>query len=369
MRASLPAPWHTGPDHLRYAQCWEDADILLTALQIKAGDCCLSIASAGDNSLALLIADPAQVVAIDLTPSQLHALALRVAAYRNLQHPELLELIGSRPSTRRLALLQRCLPDLIPEAQDYWRQQAPAVARWGVGGVGRFERYFRLFRQFVLPLAHRNATVQALLQPRTPAERRHFYQTRWQNWRWRLLMRLFFSQSVMARLGRDPAFFTYAEGSMAEQVARRTAHALQTLDPAQNPYLHWILTGQHGATLPLALRPEHFATIRARLDRVSWHLLAAEATGTLGLRFDAFNLSDIFEYLAPETHAVLYGHLLACANPGARLAYWNMRVLRAAPAHLEHQVRRDLARAETLHAQDRAFFYRRLVLETVLPAR
>jgi S-adenosylmethionine-diacylglycerol 3-amino-3-carboxypropyl transferase len=31
-------------DLIRYAQCWEDADILLEALDIQAGDTCLSIA-------------------------------------------------------------------------------------------------------------------------------------------------------------------------------------------------------------------------------------------------------------------------------------------------------------------------------------
>ena len=37
-------------DLVRYANCWEDADILLEALAVKQGDRCLSIASAGDNS-------------------------------------------------------------------------------------------------------------------------------------------------------------------------------------------------------------------------------------------------------------------------------------------------------------------------------
>ena len=42
-------------DRIRYAQCWEDADVLLDALQVEPGDTCLSIASAGDNTLALAV--------------------------------------------------------------------------------------------------------------------------------------------------------------------------------------------------------------------------------------------------------------------------------------------------------------------------
>src|ERR1043166_5826818 len=44
---------------IRYAQCWEDADILVEGLDVRPGDVCLSIASAGANSLALLTPGPA----------------------------------------------------------------------------------------------------------------------------------------------------------------------------------------------------------------------------------------------------------------------------------------------------------------------
>jgi len=66
---------------LRYAQCWEDADILLEALNVQAGAVCISIASAGDNTLSLLTQNPGRVIALDLSPTQLACLELRVAAY------------------------------------------------------------------------------------------------------------------------------------------------------------------------------------------------------------------------------------------------------------------------------------------------
>jgi S-adenosylmethionine-diacylglycerol 3-amino-3-carboxypropyl transferase len=69
---------------IRYAQCWEDADILLQALDVQAGHHCLSIASAGDNTLALLSHGPERVVAIDYNPSQIACLELRVGAYQGV---------------------------------------------------------------------------------------------------------------------------------------------------------------------------------------------------------------------------------------------------------------------------------------------
>ncbi|MCP4042805.1 MAG: DUF3419 family protein, partial [Gammaproteobacteria bacterium] len=71
---------------IRYAQCWEDADILIQGLDIQPGDTCLSIASAGDNALAMLARNPQRVIALDLNPAQTACLELRVAAYRELQH-------------------------------------------------------------------------------------------------------------------------------------------------------------------------------------------------------------------------------------------------------------------------------------------
>ena len=52
-------------EKIRYAQCWEDADVLLGGLNIQQGDVCISIASAGDNSLAMLSKNPGKVVALD----------------------------------------------------------------------------------------------------------------------------------------------------------------------------------------------------------------------------------------------------------------------------------------------------------------
>src|SRR5215470_4648547 len=85
-------------DGIRYAQLWEDADVLLAALGEQRGKQLVSICSAGDNALAMLTLDPARVVAVDMSAAQIECLKIRVAAYRALDHGELLELFGSRTS-------------------------------------------------------------------------------------------------------------------------------------------------------------------------------------------------------------------------------------------------------------------------------
>src|SRR5690349_18329848 len=112
---------------IRYAQCWEDADILIDALNLKPGFRALSISSAGDNSLALLAHDPERVIAVDLSDAQLYCLELRVAAYRRLTHPELLELIGSRISNQRAELYLQCRPELSADARAFWDARPEAI--------------------------------------------------------------------------------------------------------------------------------------------------------------------------------------------------------------------------------------------------
>jgi S-adenosylmethionine-diacylglycerol 3-amino-3-carboxypropyl transferase len=349
---------------IRYAQCWEDADVLLEGLAIQPGDVCLAIASAGDNSLAMLTRHPARVIALDLSPAQLACLDLRVAAYRTLHHHELLELIGSRPGRDRPALYRRCRPLLSPDARAFWDARPHLVAH-GIGGAGKFERYFCLFRNLALPLVHPRSRVHRLLRGGTLPQRHEFYERQWDTRRWRWLFQVFFSRTVMGRLGRDPSFFSYVEGSVADRILERTRHALTALNPAENPYLRWILTGRHGKALPCALRPENFDTIRANIDRLEWRAVALEdfLDQQEWHSIDRYNLSDLFEYVSEENYHRLLQKVVACGRRGGRLAYWNMLVPRGRPPSMATQLRPLSELAERLHHQDRAFFYSRLVVE------
>lgn len=363
---STEATEHARFDLIRYAQCWEDAAVLLEGLDIQPGDRCLSIASAGDNALAMLTADPSIVYAVDLSAAQLACVRLRIAMYRNLRHDELLGLIGSRRATpeQRRRLYDRCRVDIDEATRRFWDARPGDIAA-GVGEAGKFERYFRLFRRWVLPLVHRRRATAALLTHREPDERRRFYDHRWDTLRWRLMFRLFFSRFVMGRLGRDPAFFRYVDGSVADRILARAEHALATLDPSANPYLHWILTGTHGDTLPVALRPEHFDTIRDRCDRIVCEQRSIESFLDDAQRppIDRYNLSDIFEYMSDENTASIFGRIANRSPPGARVLYWNMLAPRCSPPTLAQRFESLDDVSESLHAADQAFFYSRLIVE------
>ena len=350
---------------VRYANCWEDAALLIGALRPAPGMRLLSIASAGDNSLSL-VASGADVVAADLNPAQLACAELRLEAIRIMSHPEFLRFAGIQPSDDRLARYQSFRSALTAPSQAFWDAQRDALER-GFIHAGKFERYFHYFRKRVMPLIHRSDTVSALLHPRSAEARRDFYRTVWDNRRWHLLFRLFFSRFVMGRLGRDPSFFRHVEGCVSSRILERTRYALSELDTSANPYLAYILTGNFGCALPHYLEPGTYASIQRNIDRLTLCHGAvdavAEACGTEA--FDGYNLSDIFEYLSPKQCEGVYGRLLKSARHRARLAYWNMLVPRRCPAAHAGRVTALDEEAHPLFSRDRAFFYSRFVLEEV----
>lgn len=358
-------------DRIRYAQCWEDPALLERGLRIGPDDDVLSVLSGGCNTLALALLGPRSVTAVDVSQPQIAVMALKMAGIRVLEHAEFLELVGARPSPRRAELYGRVRHELDDESARYWDAHGQ-VLEGGLLAAGKFEGYFRLFRERVLPLIHRRRTIERLLSLGTLEEQRDFYATEWDTRLWRGVFRIFFGRRVMGWLGRDPSFFQFVEeGSVGEAILGRARHGLTEVPIRDNPYLEFILTGRYAdpeRSQPY-LTEAGFAALKGGLiDRVRvehgdlWAFLAEQPEGS----FSAFNLSDVFEYVSEEVYREALLALLRVARPGARLAYWNMMAPRSRPASLAGRLEPDAELAASLFAGDRAFFYGAFVLERVI---
>jgi S-adenosylmethionine-diacylglycerol 3-amino-3-carboxypropyl transferase len=355
----------TSFDFIRYANVWEDVDLLCAGLKPAEGKRILSIASGGDNAFALA-GEGAEVVAADLNPSQLACLELKRAAFRNLDYEAVLAFFGIHESGERADTYQGLRSALSEAARAFWDSQPEAIAT-GFIHAGKFERYFTTFRKKVLPWIHSRKHIDRLMEEKSQAEREDYYANTWNTWRWRKLFQVFFSRFVMGRMGRDPEFFKYVEGSVAERILTRAEYALTVLPTHQNPFLDYILTGNYRHALPRYLRPEMFEKVRAGMDRITTFLgpiqEAAAQHGEGG--FDGYNLSDLFEYLDEPLCETIYGTLLDHANPGARLAYWNMLVPRSCPEAFADRVTFQEAESAELFAKDLAFFYSAFKIDEV----
>lgn len=350
-------------DIIRYASCWEDADVLIKALNVKEGGAYLSIASAGDNSLSLLSKSPSLVLAIDINPVQLACVEIRKIAFQKLSYDELLVFLGVNEGNHRSELYKRLAGDLSQEAKSFWNQNLDLINK-GIIHVGKFENYFGLFRNRILPLIHGRKEVERLLSIHDVAERTAFYKTVWNTLRWKLLFKIFFSRRMMGKLGRDPEFFKYVEADVASRIFKRAEYALTVLPTDANPYLEYILTGNFKNALPFYLRRENFDAIRNNIERLiifKGSLREALQRGQQS-RFDGFNLSDIFEYMSNNQYEEEMGNILNHTNPGGRLVYWNMLADRKQINSLETKIRFLDREAAELFKQDKAFFYKSLIV-------
>ena len=354
--------------HLSYSQCWEDPAVLVAGLRLGEGDDVLSICSAGDNSFALAIAGARSVTAIDLSAPQVALAELKLAAIRSLPPEGVYTLLGLNAPGRRVFSYHQLRGQLTAPAQAFWADNEELL-RLGVLGQGKFERYLGLFRTKIMPLVHRKRTIQALLRQSDPAQQREFFDRRWNTYRWRGMLRAFFSRPVMARSGRSPAHFKYVEGAVSQLFQRRAEHVLTDIPIASNPFVQWMLSGTFPdrATLPPYLTPAGQQALRAAADRIT--MLHADLETFLSDcapgSFSAFNYSNLFEYLSPAQHERILRLTVRAARPGARILYWNLLVPRSRPASMAAVLERDPERAARLLAGDRAFVYGGLQIETV----
>jgi len=353
-------------DQLRYSNVWEDhlcLDGAARTLETPMG-AALSIGSAGDNALSLLLFNPQRLVILDLSPAQMALVELKMAAIRRLAFGEYLHLFGYKPAEvrgdGRSALLDRLLPHLPENARDFWHARRSLVNE-GLVDAGRLDGYFKKFRDLVTSQVWRAETFAAMVHAPDIEEQARL-------WRagdlklLKLAVSEFFSKSSLSREGRHSSQFQYVnQEDIGPIFLQKFSRLIETQLIAENPYMYRFLTGhvflgRHA--IPL-LRETDFATIRSRLDAVETVCMDVESyLSRSAERFDFMNLSDVFEYLSELEAERLFRLLAARMTPGGRLAYWTLLVERrpAAGLHIHEEV------SARLTESDRTWFYSRFLV-------
>lgn len=348
---------------LLYSTVWEDDVVLTQGLAITPDDHVLSVTSAGDNVLALVLAGARKVTAIDLNVGQLSLLELKLRAIEALAHAEFLALLGETDTHDRLALYERVRPALSAHAQAYWDGER-AVLTTGITQSGKLERYFATFAREHLPRVLGPEGVRALIAGEhaalTPQVREEL----------RALFRWYFGREHMAKEGRSQAQLAHVEE--ADQGTVFFARMWELLERGlgtNNPYLERFLTGsaRHSESTTY-LRAEHYATLRERVGRIELihDELGAVLDGHAPHTFTKANLSDLFEYLDERHTEALFTKLADRLRPHGRLAYWTLLVDRRPSEALA--ARLPLApESGALKRKDRVFFYGAFRVHTVQP--
>lgn len=348
---------------IRYANCWEDADVLVKALRVHQGARVVSIASAGDNSFSLLMNCPDLVVAVDVSKPQLYLVELKKLAILRLSREEYLAFAGfTNSSVKRMDVYCSLQKDLSQEAAEYWNKHYKKIEK-GIIHFGKFEKYFRIFSRFVLPLCHSKKNISKLTETKTLEEQKEFYEKKWNNRRWKFLIRIFFGKVLMGKLGRDPKFLKHVNLSVGEYIYQSTGKHLSGLLVQDNCYDEYILTGNFNENLPHYVRVENYDKIKSNIHKLEiMEGLIEDACKKYG-HFTHFNLSNIFEYMDENTFRQVAEQILGAAEKGALFVYWNLMVDRRFSSLLNEHIEPLITMSEKLNSEDKCFFYKCIIID------
>lgn len=340
-----------------YSACNEDTASEIEALE-PAGKRILCITASGSRAFDLLLADPAEVVAIDENPAQTALAELFAAAYVHCDYKEFCGLLGLQETSARCELVDTLLPHLSDTSQAFW-QLNRAVARNGLLYCGRWEEFMRKFMRWAGQ--RRRLLAKRLLDCKAVEEQWSLWQREWDDWQWRMFLRILAWRPMWRWVLREPGIaFVPQSFDMTAYARMRFDHAARNLHLRKLPFAWLLLNGAyHPQILPPYLTEAGHATIRDRIGRLKLRTaslqetVAADGSGT----FDGVSLSDYSSYCDLAEQKKVWHNLARRMAPGARVCERKFFNKSGTEVPSKAGFKRIEGLEERLNARDGAWFY------------
>ncbi|OYW54023.1 MAG: S-adenosylmethionine--diacylglycerol 3-amino-3-carboxypropyl transferase [Hyphomicrobium sp. 32-62-53] len=320
---------------LVYPQIWEDPVVDLEALRIESGHRVITIASGGCNALSYLVADPAEIIAVDLNASHAALNRLKNAALRHLpDYDSFYAFLGAADKKSNVELFDTHISDRLDDATRTFWNSRDVTGRRNVERFARgFYRYGLLGRfiaagHFAAKLYGRDPRI--MLKATSLEEQREIYA--------RELKPLFEKRAVRAilnlrsslfGLGIPPAQYDALSGGrpMHEVVEERLARLACGFDLKDN-YFAWQAFNRGYAPdekgpLPIYLQPENYEAIRARASRIQMRNISytEQLRALPAQHLDRYVLLDAQDWMNDAVLTELWTEITRTARPGARVIF------------------------------------------------
>ncbi len=340
---------------------WEDPESDVRAIGMKPGQSLLTITSGGCNTLSFLLHDPEKIYAVDINPAQTWLMEFKIACFKNLDHDEVISLLGLREYDDRINLFSKIQHDLSDEANAFWNSNIKLI-RKGILNNGKFEGFVKIAGK-ILSILQGKKKIQKLLSLQTLSEQKRFYFDRWDNKRWRMIFSLMFTKKRLAKKGLVAEYFHFDDGaqSFSESFYNRAKKALCDIPIESNYFLSIYLTGKYinETEIPLYLQPGNYEHIKRNIDRIK--LITADTKYWLQSMppaiIDGFCLSNICELMNEEDTKKLFTEVLRTATPGAKICFRNLMIPREVPEELQNVIAKNESLSADILAKDRSFVY------------
>lgn len=319
---------------LVYPQIWEDPVVDLEAMEIEPLHHVVTIASGGCNVMSYLTANPARIIAVDLSPAHVALLRLKIAAARHLPTwEEFYQFFGNASTTANIRLYDEYLKvHLDAQTRAYWERrtlfgQRLSAFKTGLYRKGLLGRFIAAGHGFA-KIYGRN--LEGLLSCQSLAEQRVYFERHiaplFDN---RLLRHLTSYRASLFGLGIPPAQYeALCGGRPMHAVLLERLRVLACDFPVERNYFAWQAFGRRYAAgetgqVPPYLEWRNFSLVRERASRidVKQSSLTDMLAGMQPRSIDRFVLLDAQDWMTDEQLARLWTAIDASAAPGARVIF------------------------------------------------
>ncbi len=362
---------------LVYPQIWEDPVVDMAALELKAGDHVVAIASGSCNILSYLTAAPIKVSAVDLNATHIALGRLKLAALARIESQEdFLRFFGRARDRSNVARYDREIADhLDAVSRGYWEGR-------GLNGRRRINLFAKGFHRYGLlgrfiGTGHVLARLlggnpKAMLAARDMAEQRALYDKHLAPVFERKLVRWLVRQPAsLYGLGIPPAQYKALAADGEDGILGALKLRLERLacdfDLKDNYFAQQAFGRRYGegpdAAFPPYLQKQHFAAVKERAPGVSYRQSAVTAflEDQPAESCDAYVLLDAQDWMNDADLTTLWSQITRTARPGARVIFRTAADERLLPGrvpaaildqwHYEEEQSRELCR------QDRSAIY------------
>jgi S-adenosylmethionine-diacylglycerol 3-amino-3-carboxypropyl transferase len=273
----------------------------------EKGRSTLVVAGSGSRVLPLLARNPDRLEIVDLSDAQLFLSELRIAAVRELEHPEFLYFMGYRGGIAdgtlgaddRLRLFERlCMSDAC---RDFWTANRAWWEPRGFVYLGKWERHFMKLGKFLGSIARLKA--DPLFEAHTVEEQRRLMEKHWSETRFTAFLRVALSEFVFNRF-LYKGHFAGGEGKRTAEdpawkmVDREMTRMFRETLLRKNFFIQMIFLGEvrYEEGLPTEAHPAVFEAAKKAATEVVWtrgNFLEI----TRQRPFDFYSLSDTISYV------------------------------------------------------------------------
>lgn len=359
---------------LVYPQIWEDPVVDMEAMQIEPHHHVLAIASGGCNVMSYLLANPAKITAVDLSPAHVALLRLKIAAASLLPAWEdFYCFFGEASSAGNIRAYDRWLKARLDfQTRSYWerrtifgrRLSAFSTGIYRKGLLGRFIAAGHAFAKLS------GAKLEGLLSCRSLEDQRAYFDRHiaplFDN---RILRRLTGYRALLFGLGIPPAqYAALCGGRPMHEVLKERLRALACDFPVAGNYFAWQAFGRRYASgepekVPPYLERRNFLKMRERVARIDVRQssIAEELLKMPPASVDRVVLLDAQDWMTDRQLAELWAAIMRAAAPAARVIFRTAGEATILPGRvpagvLEHW-RYDEGKSRELHRRDRSSIY------------